>query len=147
MICKYMLLKKNLIFLVFFGILITSCEKSKYCREIDGHNAISIVNNSARLITYTPLNGDSVYQYNGEFSNTIIQPYTSDNYTKTKITCWEEVLETNNTQFEYLLIFDQDTVNAIGWQNISGTNRGLLKSFKINSEILKQNNFTLTYEE
>lgn len=138
---------KKISFFLILTVLISSCERSKYCDDINGHNAITIVNNSPKLITYTLISGDSIYHQNGEFSNMIIPPYSSEDYMKTKKTCWEEVLETNNTQYEYILIFDQDTVNAIGWQNISDTNRGLLKTFKIDVDYLISNEFRLVYEE
>ncbi|MBE2289332.1 MAG: hypothetical protein IAE95_07240 [Chitinophagaceae bacterium] len=45
----------------------------------------------------------------------------------------------------HYFIFSHDTVKAIGWEQISGTNRGLLKKVKVDLEYLKKNNFTITY--
>jgi phage anti-repressor protein len=57
--------------------------------------------------------------------------------------CWEYYYQ--NGYSEYYFIFNHDIVQSIGWQAISGTNRGLLKRVKVNMDYLKNYNFTITY--
>ncbi|MBL7690235.1 MAG: hypothetical protein JNM41_01480, partial [Flavipsychrobacter sp.] len=57
--------------------------------------------------------------------------------------CWEYYFSGEGSQYYFLFSFD--TVQAIGWQQIDGTNRGLLKKVKVDLEYLKNNNFTITY--
>jgi len=64
----------------------------------------------------------------------MVQDYTSVG----KIVFRKDALRT-------IFFFSHDTVKAIGWEQISGTNRGLLKKMKVDLEYLKKNNFTITY--
>lgn len=84
---------------------------------------------------------DSIYHLNGQSNDNIIAP--NSNYTFNVRNCWEETFKDGYSA--YFLIFNNDTVKAIGWEKISGTNRGLLKRVKVDIDYLKNNNFTITY--
>lgn len=57
--------------------------------------------------------------------------------------CAENIYKKGYTQYAYF--FHPDTVAAIGWYAIGGTNRGLLKLVKVDSAYLYNNNFSITY--
>ena len=127
------------LFLLFTG---STCRKDKDCQE-DSHNAIEIENNSSKTINWRHFNLDSVYILNGAPYDEILPSNQSTLYKIRTETCWEIVFR--DSALKYFLIFDNDTVQAIGWQRISGTNRGLLKRVKVDLDYLENNNFTIAY--
>lgn len=119
-----------------------NCRKNKNCPD-DSHNNIIIKNNSSKTINWQGFDPDSIYRLNGQPHDNIISPNSSDQFAIRHETCWEETFI--DGYFAYFLIFDNDTVQAISWYAISGTNRGLLKRVKVDLNYLKANNFTITY--
>lgn len=140
---KKMMIKMNYFFILIILLGVSKCKENKDCPE-GSHKYITIKNNSDKIINWRHFIPDTVYVINGSTpaSDLIIQPHSFYNY-GTREDCWEKIFKDNNTL--YLLIFDNDTVQAIGWQAISGTNRGLLKRVKVDLNFLKNNNFTITY--
>jgi hypothetical protein len=143
---KKITIKKSAMFyasiLVFLLCAATTCKKDKDC-PIGSHASISLVNNSSRTLNWRHFTPDSIYRINGSTpaSDMIIQPNSSDKYGTRD--CWEETFKDGYSA--YFLIFNNDTVQAIGWQTISGSNRGLLKRVKVDLIYLQNNNFTITY--
>ncbi len=89
---------------------------------------------------------DTIYSRNGAFPDEnrgLILPGTSDIHGPGLYQCWENRFSERRPA--YYFFFSHDTVKAIGWEQISGTNRGLLKKVKVDLEYLKKNNFTITY--
>lgn len=135
---------------LFFALLFlnSTCEKNKECPE-DSHNKIAINNNSNTTVNwrYNDNPNDTVWTNNGStFPNTsdgLIQPSSTYQVAVGLEKCWEYYYQ--NGHSEYYFIFHHDTVQAIGWQAISGTNRGLLKKVKVDLNYLNNNNFTITY--
>lgn len=120
----------------------SKCRKNENCPE-GSHSKIIIKNNSTTFINWQGFFIDSIYRVNGQPRNNILKPSENDIYSYR--TCWEEYFNTINNEYQYFLIFDNDTIQAIGWQSISGTNRGLLKKIKVDLNYLKANDFTITY--
>jgi hypothetical protein len=131
---------------ILFSLLLTvsSCNKNKNCPK-GSHNEIGIINNSSTTINWRLFISDSVYELNGDPYDLIIAPNSHDKYGIRGETCWEEYFNTINNGYKYFLIFDNDTVKALGWSKISGTDRGLLKKIKVDLNYLERNNFTITY--
>ena len=123
-------------------IFFAKCGKDKGCSK-NSHNKIIIVNNSKFNINWRLFDQDSVYKLNGQSYDNIINANQRDNYSIRHEECWESSF--NNSISAYFLIFHNDTVQSIGWQSISGTDRGLLKRIKVDLNYLQQNNFTITY--
>lgn len=130
------------IIFVFLLCISSTCKKNKQCPE-GSHESIDILNNSSMVLNWRHFTPDSVYKVNGSIpaADLIIQPKSSDKYGTRD--CWEEVFKDGYSA--YFLIFNNDTVQSIGWQEISGTNRGLLKRVKVNLNYLQNNNFVITY--
>jgi len=130
------------IIFVFLLCVASTCKKDKHCPE-GSHESISILNNSSKTLNWRQFTPDSVYKINGSTpaADLIIQPNSSNEYGTRD--CWEETFKDGYSA--YFLIFDNDTVQTLGWQAISGTNRGLLKRVKVDLNYLNNNNFTITY--
>ena len=130
--------------LISLLFVITACDKDRYCPS-GSHDDIILINNSSKIINWATFRYGPVYKINGSSSgqDLLIQPNSSDIYGSRPGDCWEETFKNGYTA--YLLIFDNDTIQAIGWQAIDGTNRGLLKSVEVNIDYLNSNNFTITY--
>lgn len=128
---------------IFIFLLYSStCKKNKSCE--DGHKIITIVNNSSLTINWRHFDEDSVYRINGNIpaDDLIVLPQKSDIY-GTREDCWDKIFTGNYSL--YFFIFNNDSVQSIGWQAISGTNRGLLKKVKVDLNYLKNTNYTITY--
>jgi len=130
--------------ILFLSFIFSNCGKSKNCPD-GSHNRIVLNNNSNTTINRRVFGGDSIYYTNGADYDFVTLPNSSDNITIRGETCWEEYFRDVNGGYSYLLIFNNDSVNALGWNTISGTNRGLLKVYKIDLEFLLNNNFTINY--
>jgi hypothetical protein len=133
----------NMIYLAIFLFLLlssTTCNNDKGCPE-GSHNQIEIKNNSSKTINWQGFDPDSIYRLNGQAHDNII--LHNSNHSFNIRNCWEETFK--DSYSAYFLIFDNDTVQAIGWQAISGTNRGLLKRIKVDLSFLKANSFIITY--
>ncbi len=107
------------------------------------HLTFLIQNNSNRVVAYKHFSADSVYKVNGSPALMLIYPNESTELAMAH-QCLEDIAE-NMVAPEYFFLFDYDTVQAIGWQAISGTNRGLLKRVTIDSAYIYDSNFTITY--
>jgi hypothetical protein len=133
---------------IFFLCSATTCKKNKDCPK-ESHDTIVITNNSSMNVNWLkddePM--DSIWTNNGStypnISDGLIIPNSSYQVAVGLEKCWEYFYQ--NGHSEYYFIFNHDTVQAIGWQKISGTNRGLLKRVKVDLNYLKNNNFTITY--
>lgn len=115
-------------------------------RCVDGHYLIQLINNSDKTIYWTRFNNDSVYVINGTPNyDSYIYPKSSLDYgfNEGRDDCLEVFFSDDYAQ--YLLYFDQDSVAAIGLYNISGTDRGLLKRFKVTLDYLEQHDYKLVY--
>ena len=127
---------------VFLLCTASTCNKNNHCPS-DSHNSITLKNNSSITINWRTFTTDSIYNINGSTpgADLILQPNSSDIYGTRD--CWEETFKDGNSM--YFLMFNNDTVHKIGWQAISGTNRGLMKRVKVDLNYLQINNFTITY--
>ncbi|MBS1612220.1 MAG: hypothetical protein JST49_05315 [Bacteroidetes bacterium] len=108
------------------------------------HLTFLIQNNSAQTVAYRHFSTDSVYKTNGSPApNMILLPNESTELAMAH-KCLEDVAK-DMVAPDYFFFFDYDTVKAIGWQAISGTNRGLLKRVTIDSAYIYDSSFTITY--
>jgi len=123
-------------------LLSSTCRKSKDCPK-DFHNDITISNNSTLTLNWKHFDPDSIYTLNGAPYDEILGPKVAALYKIRGETCWEESFPEGHSK--YFLIFDNDTVQAIGWEQISGTNRGLLKRVEVDLDYLTNNDFTIAY--
>src|SRR5690554_4131301 len=137
-------IEQRITFCIIFFLLLTAstCKKNEDCQE-GSNKTINVVNNSLKTINWRYFTSDSTYFLNGPPYNNLLN--YNESYTYSYKTCWEEYFKTVNNGYRYFLIFDNDTVQAIGWQAISGTNRGLLKRVKVDLNYLNENDFTITY--
>ncbi|MCK9400100.1 MAG: hypothetical protein M0Q51_08935 [Bacteroidales bacterium] len=128
--------------LIFLLLGASTCSKNGDCPE-NSHDLIEIKNNSSITINWRHFIPDSIYSINGSTaaSDLIVNPNSSDHYGTRD--CWDVIFK--DDYFLYFLIFNNDTVQAIGWQAISGTNRGLLKRVKVDSTYLYDSDFIITY--
>ena len=137
----------TVIFLSFLCAAST-CKKNKDCPD-GSHNKIFINNNSSTTVNWIKDDNpnDSVWTNNGstypKVSDGVISSGSTYQVAVGLEKCWEYYYQ--NGHSEYYFIFDHDTVQSLGWQTISGTNRGLLKKVKVDLNYLKNNNFTITY--
>jgi len=123
----------------------SNCKKSKDCPP-ESHNQIKLINSSSVAVNWEFFSHDTVFRINGGLPNEtdrVIQPGQIDWYNIRTETCWEEIFKMGH--FEYFMIFSNDTVKAIGWESISGTNRGLLKNVKVDSSYLRIHDFSIEY--
>lgn len=133
------------IFVLFAGL---TCNKNKDCPK-GSHNKIDIKNNNNINVNWIKDDNtnDSIWTNNGstypQTSDGLISPNSTYQVAVGLEKCWESFYQ--NGHSEYYFIFHHDTVQTIGWQAISGTNRGLLKRVKVNLNYLQNNNFTITY--
>ncbi len=132
---------------VFLLCTASTCKKNKDCPE-GSHRYIAIKNNSSITVNwiFDDNPNDSIWTVNGDYpkaSDGLISPNSTYLVAIGLGKCWEYYYQ--NGHFEYYFIFNHDTVQTIGWQAISGTNRGLLKRVKVDLNYLKNNNFTITY--
>jgi hypothetical protein len=135
--------------IVFFSLLCTAstCKKDKDCPE-GSHSTIAIRNNSSITVNwiFDDNPNDYIWTVNGDYpraSDRLISPNSTYQVAIGLEKCWEYYYQ--NSHSEYYFIFNHDTVQALGWQKISGTNRGLLKRVKVDLIYLQNNNFTITY--
>ena len=133
------------IFLLFAG---SACWEHKDCPK-DSHEYIFIKNNSNITINWIKDDNpnDSIWTNNGstypKVTEGLIYSLSTYQIAVGLEKCWEYYYQ--NSYSEYYFIFQYDTVQALGWQNISGTNRGLLKRVKVDLNYMKNNDFTITY--
>ncbi|MEY4877405.1 MAG: hypothetical protein RL708_2555, partial [Bacteroidota bacterium] len=120
------MVNKNIFILFLFSIflIIVRCRTNKNCPK-NSHNSILIANNSNLTINWRLFGVDSIYKLNGTAYDEMLSSKQSTNYKIRTETCWEEEFRGGTSL--YFLIFHNDTVQSIGWQKISGTNRGLIK--------------------
>lgn len=141
---------KNYTYYLILPLFTASCneDKNKDCPD-ESHNIIEIKNNSNITVNwrYNDNPNDTIWTNNGStFPNTtdgLIHPNSNYQVSVGLEKCWEYYYQDGHS--EYYFIFHHDTVQAIGWQAISGTNRGLLKKVKVDLNYLNNNNFTITY--
>lgn len=137
----------SLIVFVFLLCSASTCKKNKHCPK-GSHSRITIENKSARNISWISDDNpnDTIWTVNGDYpgiSERVIPGSSSYQVAAGLEKCWEYFYMGGYSH--YYFIFDHDTVQAIGWQAISGTNRGLLKKVKVDLSYLKNNNFTITF--
>ena len=137
-----------IIFLSCFLLINSKCDKNEDCPD-GSHRIINIKNNSNTPISWIKDDNpnDSIWTNNGStYPNVTDNVISSNSNYKVAVGlegCWEYYYQ--NGHSEYYFIFNNDTVQAIGWQAISGSNRGLLKRVKVNLNYLNGNNFIVTY--
>ena len=134
-------MKTILIILIAIISLSSTCRKDKRCGD-GTHYAIEIINNSNKTINWKTFSTDSIYHINGTPANNIIEPHSSYSYNDRE--CWETHFGSYR-YVKYMLIFDSDTVQTIGWDAINGTNRGLLKNVKVDINYLEEHDYEITY--
>lgn len=132
--------------MTFFLCKASSCKRSSNCPE-GSHDQIVIQNNSLVAINWIEEDSeDTIWTSNGAFPDEnrglILAGSTGFNHPGLE-QCWESYYSQSYPHYHF--VFSHDTVKAIGWKQISGTNRGLLKKVKVDLEYLKNNNFTITY--
>jgi hypothetical protein len=135
------------IIFIFLLCAAATCKRNKHCPE-GSHDKITINNNSNITVNWISDDNpnDSIWTVNGDYPKIyegLIAPHSSVQVAVGLGKCWEYYYQ--NGHSEYYFIFHHDTVRAIGWQAISGTNRGLLKRVKVDLNYLRNNNFTITY--
>lgn len=124
-------------------ILAVTCKKKDSICEDDDEKYFTVINNSSKTIKhqlYWSYPDSSI----GEYDPTLldgIEPGKSSIWSVHASTCWKEHFEEKGTN-EFIHIFDQDTLEAIDWEIIRSTNRGLLNVIEFNLDTLKDNNFT-----
>ena len=114
-----------------------------------GHDRFEIVNNSNKRLnleiywnypdtvigTYNPLgNGGS-----------FLKPGATWTEGRTRANCWESILNELPQQKEWYYIFDRDSLQAIPWEVVRATGRGLLERRQLDIEYLRKNNFKISY--
>lgn len=135
--------------LVLLMTNVSGCRpNSKNCPD-GSHDVIYIENSSGVAISWrrAEYSGDTIWKLNGSTYPDITDRriLAGDTYYHHPglQKCWEYYFSGEGSQYYFLFSFD--TVQAIGWKQIDGTNRGLLKKVKVDLEYLKHNNFTITY--
>ncbi len=138
--------------LLFAGIIVymlcsSTCRKTNGCPE-NSHPTVEIINNSNIAVNWMRDNNpsDTVWTVNGAFlevSDRLVLPNSNNRLNAGLDYCWEYSYQNNYSNHFYF--FNHDTVQALGWQGISGTNRGQLKRIKVDLNYLQANNFTITY--
>lgn len=125
----------------------STCNKAIYC-SANSPDYISIKNNSN--ITVNWINddnpNDSIWTINGDspkITDGIISSGSTYRVAVGLEKCGEHFYE--NSHSEYYFFFNNDIVKTIGWQKITGTDRGLLKRVKVDLDYLRNSNFTITY--
>lgn len=128
-------------------LMANTCRKrNEECK--DGHFSFEFKNNSAKRLNR--------YMYWGNYPDTTIGDYNPTGFgviepkSQVKISsgpgleeCWETLLK--NGKKEYLYLFDEDSLQAIPWETVRATNRGLLERREISLKYLQDNNFIITY--
>lgn len=131
---------------IFIFCKANSCERKPRCAE-GSHKTIPIVNNSNISINWTEEDSrDSVWTINGQvppIDDGLLAPGETVNIGASRDACWEESFAPGG--YQYYFLFSHDTVVAIGWDKISGTNRGLLKKIKVDLDYLKKNKYSITF--
>jgi hypothetical protein len=131
-----------------FLLCVVACKSDNDCPD-GSHSKIDIKNNSNIKVNWIKDDNpnDSIWTNNGSTypsaSDGLISPYSNYQVAAGLEKCWEYFYHGGHS--EYYFIFNHDTVQAIGWHKISGTNRGLLKRVKVDLNYLQNNNFTITY--
>ena len=140
--------QKNAVYMIVVTFLLCSstCRKNKECSN-GSHSKIDIKNNSSQLVNWIRDDhpNDSIWTVNGDYpglSDNLISANSIYPVNAGTAQCFEHFYDGYS---QYYFIFNHDTVQTIGWQNINGTNRGLLKRVKVDLDYLQNNNFTITY--
>lgn len=124
----------------------SSCHRKLRCAE-GSHRTVPLVNNSNISINWIREDSpDSVWTLNGQAPPVdygLLVPGASVDVANARDACWEESFASGG--YRYFFIYNHDTVVILGWNQISGTNRGLLKKIKVDLDYLKKNNFTITF--
>ena len=134
--------------LIFLLCVSSTCKKNKDCPD-GSHDKIMINNYTGVTVNWIKDDNpsDSIWTNNGstypKTSDGLISPNSNYQVASGLQKCWEYFYQ--NGHSEYYFIFNHDTVQALGWQKINGTNRGLLKRVKVDLNYLQNNNFTVTY--
>lgn len=139
-------MKAILIILGLSILLMASTCRKKEAECFDGsHTGLTVVNASSKRINfeiYWSYPDTTIGEYNPKGSG-VINPNASRTRGTGPTSCWEAVLKDNKK--EYLFIFDEDSLQAIPWETVRATNRGLLERREISLKYLQDNNFTITY--
>lgn len=133
-----------LIVLVF--LYSSSCDKrSDECKN--GHNSLVHQNNSDKRIYdhyYWNFPDTAIGEYNPVNGLTGgIFPGGTDQRSIGRFSCLEEYFANGKKQWVYF--FDADSIEAIPWEVVRSTGRGLLMRKELSLEYLKNNNFIINY--
>jgi hypothetical protein len=125
----------------------STCRKDKACPD-NSHNGLTITNHSntrIRCNIYWNYPDTSIGEYNP------VNDGTGGISTNQSITrgagpksCWESVFQ--NEKKEWIYIFNADTIEALSWDIVRQTNRGLLERREVNLNYLQQNGFNIIYQ-
>ena len=145
-------LKPSIVYCWIIVVLIlctaATCGKNKDCPP-GSHSYFTIKNNSTLQINWTwdDNPNDSVWANNGSTFPSESEGFMSLNSIYQVGSGLEGCLENfyRNGVTQYYFIFNHDTVKAIEWEGIHGTNRGLLKRVKLDLDYLRANDFTIIY--
>ena len=120
----------------------SSCgEKDNICKN-GGHPLFNVINLSSKRIncaTYWKYPDPTI----GDFDKSNSKGYAyleSQPFTLSRGYCWEKHFEESQTN-EFLHVFDQDTIEALDWDIVKSTGRGLIKIIEFNLDTLINNDF------
>lgn len=132
------------ILLVFFSTAF-KCVKYVGCPEDGGHKELKIKNETGAAIYYQlhwfhpgeyGANDPSGNKLNSGDTRTL----SAGDY------CWESVFKTEGGETRSLRIYDADSLDILGWEVVETTNRGLMKTLKLDLNYLIQNQFLVTID-
>ena len=136
-------MKNKLLILVSMLVLLSStCKKEGE----DCHKVITIINNSSSKVIYSTILYDALISSNCFLSKRAeLDPYES--YEESLRMCWEDELEQRNYEF---FIVDPLFFNEGGFYDCDSIEykNTILKHYNLSVndlEMLKENNFTITY--
>jgi len=137
-------------FLVFVFLLFiaSTCKKDENCPE-GSHKNIYIKNDSGTALNWVngDFGADSIWHVQGspsfDASFRLLPSNSIDVAGAGLVGCWDYYYSSSTPI--YFFFFNNDTVRALGWTAINGTNRGLLKNVKVDLNYLEANNFTIAY--
>jgi hypothetical protein len=140
-------MRTTLICVFSFVLMSVTCRKDEACPD-NTHNGLKITNQSNIRIRYNIYwnHPDTVIgEYNPVHDGTDgLSPGESFTRGAGPKSCWESVFQ--NGRKEWIYFFNADTIEALSWDVVRQTNRGLLERKEIDLNYLQQNNFGVIYQ-
>lgn len=138
-------MKRVYVLLIGLVIVASTCkDKQPECSE-GSHSGLVVQNNSSGRINfeiYWNYPDTIIGDYNPKGLG-VIMPGESRTRGAGPYSCWEAILKEGNK--EYIYIFNEDSLEAISWETVRATNRGLLERREISLQYLMDNNFVVAY--